>query len=166
MKKRLLIGTAAGVLVLLAHFGYQAWRQQEMLERWTSVGQRDVLLSYLQSQEVLLGLSYGLSAAFFVYAIVAYRSQYQKSGLQAVAGGLTLSGALYAGTCFLLGCCGSPMLGVYLALFGSPFLGLTKLATLVVTLFTVTLGFFWLERRLKVQPSCCDETTECNTKVC
>src|SRR5208283_3790556 len=44
----------------------------------------------------------------------------------AAAGGLTLLGALMAGGCFLIGCCGSPMLAVYLSLFGAKALGLGK----------------------------------------
>jgi len=41
----------------------------------------------------------------------------------AAGGGVTLLGALMAGGCFLIGCCGSPMLAVYLSLFGAKGLG-------------------------------------------
>ena len=37
-------------------------------------------------------------------------------------GGITLSGFLAVAGCYLLGCCGSPMLAVYMSLFGVSFL--------------------------------------------
>jgi hypothetical protein len=37
----------------------------------------------------------------------------------AAAGWITLLGALMATVCFLMSCCGSPMLAVYLSLFGA-----------------------------------------------
>ncbi len=58
------------------------------------------------------------------------------------------------------------MLGVYLALFGAPLLGLTKIATFVLTLASVALGVSWLERRLKASRACCQDETECKSGVC
>ena len=48
--------------------------------------------------------------------------------------------------CFLVGCCGSPMLGVYLSLFGAAFLPFAKpLAAGLSTL--LILGSYWWMRR-------------------
>ena len=66
----------------------------------------------------------------------------------AAAGGVTLVGALMAGGCFLIGCCGSPMLTVYLSLFGAKALGLGKPLMALVTLVSVSCGYWCLSRRL------------------
>ena len=58
----------------------------------------------------------------------------RRASLAASAGGLTLSGILAASVCFLTGCCGSPMLPLYLGLLGPNFLGVTNPLTLAITL--------------------------------
>jgi hypothetical protein len=60
----------------------------------------------------------GVAAAFATRALsrsILFR-QGRTVTAGAAAGGLTLLGALMAGGCFLIGCCGSPMLAVYLSL--------------------------------------------------
>lgn len=77
-----------------------------------------------------------------------------------MAGGLTFSGILAATGCFLLGCCGSPMLGVYLSFFGAAFLPLA--GPFVAGLTTVLIGasYFWMNHRVRLAalgadgPSC------------
>ena len=80
---------------------------------------------YFERQDFLLGLSYAITAAFTVYAIVNFLEK-RKSGIAGTIGGFTLAGILYFTGCFLTGCCGSPMLTVYLSLFGSSILGIAK----------------------------------------
>ena len=53
-----------------------------------------------------------------------------------------------AGGCFLIGCCGSPMLAVYLSLFGAKALGLGKPLMALVTLVSVNCGYWYFSRRL------------------
>ncbi len=165
MRKKITIGVASGLVVLVAHYFYGLYRHQVLESFWTNIGQEDFLSSYLRTHDIFLGLSYALSTGFFTYALVAYREN-RRSGVKALVGSATLSGALYAGACFFLGCCGSPMLGVYLALFGAPFLGLTKVATFAVTLVSVALGMRWLDRRLNAAQACCDDNSKCESSVC
>ena len=54
----------------------------------------------------------------------------------------------HGGGCFLIGCCGSPMLAVYVTLFGSRALGVGKPLTALVTLVSVDCGYWCLSRRL------------------
>ena len=82
----------------------------------------------------MLGISYALAGAFTIYAFLKFLNNRKKTGIAGMIGGLTLPGALYGGGCFLLGCCGSPMLAVYLGLFGSSFLGFTKPFILITTI--------------------------------
>ncbi|MCS6949388.1 MAG: hypothetical protein NZ520_02880 [bacterium] len=101
---------------------------------------------YVERQEPFLGIAYALAIAFAVYALM----QWQRSRKAAVAGavlGTGLASALWAGACFLIGCCGSPMLGVWLGLFGAKALGIAKPLIAAVTLLSVGCGYFCLRRR-------------------
>ena len=82
-------------------------------------------------------------------------------------GGVTLSGFLAVAGCFLLGCCGSPMLAVYLSLFGASFLPFARPLVAGVTTITIIVGWFWMNRwspvpaldeaALNTEPGChCD----------
>jgi hypothetical protein len=62
-----------------------------------------------------------------------------------------------AGGCFLIGCCGSPMLAVYLSLFGAKALGLGKPLMALVTLISVSCGYWCLSRRLARGSTCMDD---------
>jgi len=84
--------------------------------------------AYWRGQDYFIGFSYALAAAFATWALsrsILFR-QGRTVTAGAAAGGVTLLGALMAGGCFLIGCCGSPMLAVYLSLFGAKALGLGK----------------------------------------
>jgi len=59
-----------------------------------------------------------------------------------------------AGGCFLIGCCGSPMLAVYLSLFGAKALGLGKPLMALVTLVSVSCGYWFLSRRFTRGSDC------------
>ena len=63
------------------------------------------------------------------------------------AGGLTLSGVLWGGVCFFTGCCGSPMLPIYLGLLGPKFLSVTKPLTFVITVVSIIVGYAWMVKR-------------------
>ena len=91
----------------------------------------------------------GLAAAFTTWAL--RRSMFFRQGRAvaagAAAGGATLVGALMAGGCSLIGCCGSPMLAAYLSLFGAKALGLAEPLMALVTLVSVSCGYWCLSRR-------------------
>ena len=102
---------------------------------------------YWAAQDYYLGFSYALGAAFAVWATVQFVRTRQAAMAAGAVGSVTLVGVLMAGGCFLLGCCGSPMLGVYLALFGAKFLGAGKPLMALVTLLSVGCGCWCLSRR-------------------
>jgi len=107
---------------------------------------------YFKKQESFLGFSYALAGAFTIYTLLKFL-QNRKSGITGIVGGFTLTGVLYIGGCFLLGCCGSPLLAVYLGLFGSSFLGFTKPLIAIITTISVVIGYFWIEKKSKI---CCE----------
>lgn len=112
---------------------------------------------YFQDEEYFLGFSYALAIAFTVFAISRLKIN-KNGGIVGVFSGVTLSAALYAFGCFLIGCCGSPMAIVYAGLFGSSFLGFTKPLVFSVTVLSVGLGYWMMRRR--PQGECCSASHE------
>ncbi len=79
---------------------------------------------YVAGQNYWLGYSYAASLTFAVAALRRYREQRSCTARNVALGGVTASGLLAVFGCYLLGCCGSPMLPIYLSLFGAAFLPL------------------------------------------
>lgn len=101
---------------------------------------------YIVPGEYWLGLSYGLAGAFAAFCLVR-AIRMRREALAASAGGIALGGLLWAGVCFFVGCCGSPMLPVYLGLLGPKFLGVTKPLTFALTLVSIVVGYTWMLKR-------------------
>ncbi len=142
MNKRVIYPAAAFVGVFLLHGAYLLWNAS----RWISIDNASPFSLYLQQQDYFMGLSYGLAAAFTVYSFMRFTRR-QRGGLGGTIGGLTMTGILYFAGCFLLGCCGSPMLAVYLSLFGSSSAGFTKPIVLVLTVFAIGISWLWMRKR-------------------
>jgi hypothetical protein len=112
--------------------------------------------AYWRGQDYFIGFSYALAAAFATWSLsrsILFR-QGRTITAGAAAGGVTLLGALMAGGCFLIGCCGSPMLAVYLSLFGAKALGLGKPLMALVTVVSVSCGYWFLSRRFTRGSDC------------
>jgi hypothetical protein len=120
---------------------------------------KDALDQAWRGQDYFIGFSYALAATFATWALsrsILFR-QGRTVTAGAAAGGVTLVGALMAGGCFLIGCCGSPMLAVYLSLFGAKAFGLGKPLMALVTLISVSCGYWCLSRRLARGSTCMDD---------
>lgn len=96
---------------------------------------------YIETQSYWLGFSYALSLAFAAAALRRYREERFCTTRNLAVGGVTFSGFLAVAGCYLLGCCGSPMLAVYLGLFGAAFLPLAR--PLVAFLTAVFIAAAW-----------------------
>jgi len=153
MSKKLLFPAVAFAAMFAFHAAHVLWKIAAISEQWLQLTSVAPLSLYLARQEYWLGFSYALVAAFTTYAIVSFL-QSQRGGVAGAIGGMTLSGVLYFAGCFLLGCCGSPMLAVYLGLFGASLLGITKPLTAALTLASVVIGYLWMERR-SPPAACC-----------
>lgn len=160
MKRKLFYPMLAFVVVFSIHAVYSIAATAHMTQQWVQMENVNPFWSYITRQDYLLGLSYAVAGAFTLYAVLQY-SQGRKGSLTGVIGGSALTGLLYFAGCFLLGCCGSPMLIVYLNLFGSSFLGFTKHLTLALTITSVVIGYFWMERKTKAASSCCEGNKCC-----
>lgn len=131
--------------------------QDPAQSRWVTVdlSQDSWLTRYVEGGNYWLGFSYGLSLAFAAVALRRYREARFCAARNVAIGGVTLSGALSVAGCYLLGCCGSPMLAVYLSLFGAAFVPLAKPLVAGVTLLSILLGWWWMNcRALAPSDSC------------
>ncbi len=163
MTKKFVYPLIAFVGVFVIHAAYSVWQIIEISKRWVQIRDITPLELYIAQQGYLLGFSYALAGAFTTYAFFNFL-QNRKGGVAGIIGGATLAGFLYFAGCFLLGCCGSPMLAVYLALFGSSFLGFTRPLTAIITLISVVIGYFWIARKTKLI-TCCVDGDSCNENI-
>lgn len=112
---------------------------------------------YVETQSYWLGLSYAMSLTFAVVALQRYRERRLCGARNLAIGGITFSGFLAVAGCYLVGCCGSPMLIVYLNFFGASFLPLAKPLMAGVTALSLGLAWWWMlraERRATSNASC------------
>lgn len=137
-------------LVFGLHFGLITREQTHVAAQWVSVeGQSaPAWAQYLQRGDYWFGYSYALAAAFTTFAIGLTVRQRRRAA-QGVLGGVTLLGVLYGAGCFLIGCCGSPMLAVYLSLFGTSVLGLLKPVVALITTLSVAISAAVILRRAR-----------------
>ena len=162
MNCKIFYPTAGFVAGFTIHAIYLLWRGIQIPNQCVRVSS---LSLYFRQQDFLLGFSYALAGAFTMYAFLKFLER-SRGGVAGVIGGITLTGILYLCGCFLLGCCGSPMLAVYLSLFGASFLGFTKLLVLILTMISVVIGYFWMERKTKTSKRCCTEDKKCEAVNC
>lgn len=159
MKSKFILPASAFILTLAVHFYFSTNNAYEIAEKWVKITSFNPVDSYINHQGYFLGFSYGLAAAFTVYAILNFTIN-RKAGVAGTIGGLTLTGILYFAVCFLTGCCGSPMLTVYLSLLGSSFIGFAKPVTASLTMISVAVGFVWIRRNNK-KNICCNFNNGC-----
>ncbi len=148
---RSVLPLVAFAAVIGVHFIWQGFfpEQDPAQSQWVAVpGQADSdwFRQYIESGGYWFGYSYALSLTFAVVALRRYREQRFCQARNLAVGGLTLSGFLAVAGCYLIGCCGSPMLIVYMNLFGAAFLPLAKPLMAGITTLTIGLAWWWMLR--------------------
>lgn len=101
---------------------------------------------YLDSRSYYIGFSYALALAFAAVALRRYRERRLCGARNLAVGGITLSGFFAIAGCYLLGCCGSPMLAVYMSLFGAAFLPFAKPLVAALTVVFISVAWWRLNR--------------------
>ena len=104
---------------------------------------------YIEAGSYWLGYSYALCVAFVVMVTQRYLLTRCRTTGRMVIGGVSLTGGLAVFACFLIGCCGSPMLIVWINLFGAGFLPLAKPLVALMTTCSIVIAWFWMHRRSK-----------------
>lgn len=158
--RRRALGATVFLGASLAHFAWFAHSQTAA--NWVSLDGEappPPALLYVRAQDVWLGLSYGLALGFAVNWFLRYREERRGQARTLSAGGLAMSGVVAAGGCYLVGCCGSPLLGLYLTVFGARFLPLAKPLVFAVTLASLAGGNWWLARARRAHACSCEPAT-------
>ena len=157
MKNKAFIPSIVFVLTFLSHFGYIVL-SKTLFSPWVTVANQNNLIikGYFEQKDYFIGFSYALALSFLAFSFLKILER-KKGGYKGFFGGLSLVTVLYIFGCFLIGCCGSPMLVVYLTLFGSSFLGLIKPIVAILTTISVIIGYFWLRKKENCQ-NCANDT--------
>jgi hypothetical protein len=116
-------------------------------DRWIAVtmsAEIPWLQRSLGEQSYWLGFSYALSLAFAAVALRRYREERFCTRSTLAMGGMSFSGLLAVAGCYLIGCCGSPMLAVYLSLLGAAFLPLAKPLIALLTVLFIAVAWWRL----------------------
>lgn len=158
---RYVLSLAAFVVVFAGHALYIRYWASKAIPGWASEGIGDVGLwsfgSYIAAQDYFLGFSYALGTAFAVWAGLRFLHARQAAHAAGTAGSITLVGGLMASGCFLIGCCGSPMLAVYVAIFGAKAVGVGKPLMAGITALAVGCGYWCLSRATRGGDNCCGD---------
>lgn len=166
---RLRVPAAVMAGVFLVHYGWFVLYSPQA--RWMSLGGGASFLRfrpYLEAQGPWVAWSYGISLAFMAVAFRRYLETRACGPGVVTIGSLTFTGMLSVFICFLAGCCGSPMLAVYLNLFGASFLPLARPLIAILTTASVVLAWIWMNRRLRLATSCsnaCSGLSRVNSKI-
>lgn len=115
------------------------------------------LRSYIENGDFWMGYSVALPMAFASVMFARFITNRASHNKNAAVGGMTVSGVLAVAGCFLVGCCGSPMLIIWAGLFGVAFLPFAK--PLVAAFTTATILAIWLwanriQKKTDPNPSC------------
>lgn len=138
------------ITVFVLHLGFRVL-SRTIFSPWVVDNSQIPLIigGYFQLQDYFLGFSYALSTAFMTFAFIKYLDRRRSStrNLKGVLGGLSLVSFLSIAGCFLIGCCGSPMLAIYAGIFGGSFLGFTKPIIAGLTLISVLYGYYGMRKK-------------------
>lgn len=147
---RKVIPAVAGSVVLGAHLAWYVFFPEQDASGWGNVvpAFSDSIRAYFACGAHWLGASYALSAAFTMYALRIFKENRRKA-MAGATGGVVAMGALYAVGCFAIGCCGSPMLPIYLGLLGGKVAGIGGPILFGLTLLSVGIGFMILGRKAR-----------------
>ncbi|MFA5431600.1 MAG: hypothetical protein WC319_01805 [Candidatus Paceibacterota bacterium] len=159
MKKKHFIIAGSFLLTFFIHAFYIVQSNVNIAKKWNYSHDTNYILQYFTKQDFLLGLSYALAVAFTTYSILQFL-QYRKKGLKGSIAGIGATGIIYFLGCFLIGCCGSPMLVVYLNLFGASFLGFTKIIVFALTTISILVCLWYMNRKSK-KANCNCQSCEC-----
>ena len=147
---RKVLPITVGLFIFVAHVAWYDLFPEPNASGWGIIlpSYSDSMQTYIACGAYWLGASYAMSAAFIAYALLISRENRRKAAAGAV-GGLAAMGILYTVGCFAIGCCGSPMLPIYLSLLGGKVAGIGGPTMFGLTLLSVGIGFMILRTKAR-----------------
>ena len=154
-----LIAFVAAVVahLLIVHAGYRPPSQSAWADLDTT--RTTWFASYVKSQDYFLSFSYGLAAGFAAWGLSVWKANRKVAAVSGGAG-VSIAGIIWGTGCFLTGCCGSPMLGVYASILGARATWFGKPFTAAVTLVSVILGYVIVRHKGCKDACCAPKATE------
>ena len=155
-----LLGAAAFATVFTGHILYLRYAAFAVQNAWADNFNSSASFweSYLAAQDYFVSFSYALSGSFAVWATARFLYSRRQAAAVGALGGVSLVTLLSAAGCFLIGCCGSPMLPIYISLFGAKAAGIGKPLMALITLISIGIGYVYVLSR----PECrCTDPTSC-----
>lgn len=132
------------LFILLVHFFLTDYAVYRVTAQWEEVSLYPYVVEHFTNKNIYLGYSYAVAGAFATICLLNLITA--SGGIKQSIRGITVSAILWAVICFMSGCCGSPMLAVYLSLFGSAVIGVTKPVTAAVTTLSIVLSYYYVIR--------------------
>jgi hypothetical protein len=154
-----LLAAVAFVAVFVGHVLYLRYLAIAPQKDWAdNFNPSDFWHSYMVGQDYFVSFSYALSASFAVWAGALFMYSRRQAAVMGAFGGISLVTLLSAAGCFLIGCCGSPMLMIYVSFFGSSAAGIGKPLMALISLISIGAGYLYVVRR----PECnCTDSETC-----
>jgi hypothetical protein len=143
-----LFGVVAFVAVFVGHVLYLRYLTIAPQRAWADSFNPSASFwqSYVNGQDYFVSFSYALSAGFAVWAAARFIYSRRRAAALGAVGGVSLVTLLAAAGCFIIGCCGSPILVIYVSLFGSKAAGIGKPLTALISLISVGAGYLYVVR--------------------
>ena len=154
------LGAVAFVTVFVGHVLYLRYLASASQKGWADNFNSPVSFweRYIIGKDYFVSFSYALSASFAVWATARFVYSRRRAAAIGAFGGVSLVTVLAAAGCFLIGCCGSPMLPIYISLFGSQAAGIGKPLMALISLISIGGGYVYVMRR----PECrCSDPQTC-----
>ena len=154
------LGAVAFVTVFVGHVLYLRYLASASQRGWADNFNSPVSFweGYIIGKDYFVSFSYALSASFAVWATARFVYSRRRAAAIGAFGGVSLATVLAAAGCFLIGCCGSPMLPIYISLFGTHAAGIGKLLMALISLVSIGGGYLYIMRR----PECrCTDPETC-----
>jgi len=154
MNRRTIVSCAVPIVVFGATFAaHAAWitvfpEHDAVQDLWADVGPPagSWLQRYVDGGSYWMGYSYALSLTLAVVAIRRFLRRRTCAAQRVGIGAMSFTGVLALFGCFLIGCCGSPMLAVWISLLGAGFAPLAKPLVALLTTLSVGIGWAWMVR--------------------
>lgn len=132
------------IFILIVHFFLTDYAVYKVELQWEEVSLNTYIKNHFVNKNIYLGYSYAIAGAFAIACLLNLITA--SGGIKKSIKGITISAILWATICFMSGCCGSPMLAVYLSLFGSAVVGVTKPLTAAITTLSIALSYYYVIR--------------------
>jgi hypothetical protein len=158
--RRVILPVSVFILTFILHYIWHVIfpENNPIQEQWVIIPDKISMFDkYIDSQNYWFGYIYSICFAFIAVALRSYKEIQCKTSQSMAFGGITFGGIIAATGCFVIGCCGSPMLIVWINLFGVKFLPFAKPLLALLTTVSIGIALWWMRRKMIMNSCQCNE---------